>query len=393
MATTMVADPEARPEVFPTDRLMENGMARPELRHDLRRIDNVRNAVTVVSVWFWVAVIIGGAVWIDRWWAYLAAFVLMGPMYARFAILMHEAAHKLLFTNKRANDWVGTWLIAYPTWTPISIYRRGHFAHHKEEFGPREPDMAFYGGYRCDRRTLARRLVRDAVGISGWKNFTPLFKALRILVHPSGGRRPSSAMQVVLWAVHVGGHRAVVDLSPAVVAAVDDPVAGDQPAAGHRRARRAAGRRRPAGDHPQRPAVAGAPGSGSSPTTRAGTWPTMWTWVSRSAISPPSTPSWSGPATSPRGSPTPTTGRCGGRWPRPDRPPPTVQADGRFAGSVPVPHGPDRPSSCPGRGDREAASALRAGASWSAMALPSSTPHWSNESMPHTAPSVNTVCS
>ena len=112
----------------------------------------------------------------------------MGPMYARFAILMHEAAHKLLFTDKRANDWVGTWLLAYPTWTPISIYRRGHFAHHKEEFGPREPDLAFYGGYRCDRRTLARRLVRDAVGISGWKNFTPLFKALRSAGHPPGGR-------------------------------------------------------------------------------------------------------------------------------------------------------------------------------------------------------------
>ncbi len=100
------------------------------------------------SVWLWVAVLIGGAVWIGNPLAYLAAFILMGPMYARFAILMHEAAHKLLFTNKRVNDWVGTWLIAYPTWTPISIYRRGHFAHHKEEFGPREPDMAFYGGYR-----------------------------------------------------------------------------------------------------------------------------------------------------------------------------------------------------------------------------------------------------
>ena len=166
MALTMVADPESRPEVFPTDRLMENGMARPEIRGQLRRIDNGRNAVTVAALWLWVAVIIGGSVWIDRWWAYLAAFVLMGPMYARFAILMHEAAHKLLFTNKRANDWVGTWLVAYPVFTPISLYRRGHFAHHREEFGPREPDMAFYGGYRCDRRSLTRRLVRDAVELS-----------------------------------------------------------------------------------------------------------------------------------------------------------------------------------------------------------------------------------
>src|SRR5947207_328342 len=82
------------------------------------------------------------AVRLDNPWGYTAAFVLMGPIYVRFAILMHESAHKLLFSNKRMNDWVGTWLIAYPAWTPIGLYRRAHFAHHREEFGPDEPDMA-----------------------------------------------------------------------------------------------------------------------------------------------------------------------------------------------------------------------------------------------------------
>ena len=112
----------------------------------------------------------------------------MGPVHVRFAILMHEAAHKLLFTHKQVNDWVGTWLIAYPALVPIGIYRRGHFAHHRQEFGPEEPDLAYYGGYRCDRRTLGRRLVRDAVGISGWKNLTPLLKAVR---HPAFGGWPA----------------------------------------------------------------------------------------------------------------------------------------------------------------------------------------------------------
>ena len=109
MAITMVPDAAARPEVFPTERLMDNGMARPELRQGLRRIANVRNAITVARCGLG-AVLIGGAVWIATAVAYLVAFILMGPMYARFAILMHEAAHKLLFTNKRVNDWVGTWL-------------------------------------------------------------------------------------------------------------------------------------------------------------------------------------------------------------------------------------------------------------------------------------------
>jgi fatty acid desaturase len=195
---SMVADPSVRPLVLPTERLLPSGMAKPDLRRDLRRIDDGRNALTVASVWAYVAGIVGAAVWIDTWWAYGVAFVLMGPMYARFAILMHEAAHKMLFTNKRVNDWVGTWLIAYPAFTPIQLYRRGHFSHHREEFGPDEPDIAFYGGYRCDRGTLRRRLLRDALGISGWKNFRALVGAVRV----KAARRVVLSIltvQAVLW--------------------------------------------------------------------------------------------------------------------------------------------------------------------------------------------------
>jgi fatty acid desaturase len=197
---SMVAAPSARPQVLPTERLLPTGTARPDLRRDLRRIDDKRNVLTVTSVWVYVAAMVGAAVWIDRWWAFVVAFVLMGPIYTRFAILMHEAAHKLLFTNKRVNDWVGTWLIAYPAFTPIQLYRRGHFSHHREEFGADEPDIAFYGGYRCDRAALRRRLLRDALGISGWKNFTALLGAVRI---PAVRRTVCSilAVQAVLWLV------------------------------------------------------------------------------------------------------------------------------------------------------------------------------------------------
>ncbi len=176
---TMVPPLAARPEVLPTERLLDNGMAIPALRGKLRQIPNLRNAISVAMVWLEVATIVGVATWSSQWWLILVGFVLMGPMHARFAILMHEAAHKLLFSNKRLNDWVGTWLIAYPAFVPISLYRRSHFAHHKEEFGPNEPDLAFYAGYPCHWRDLRRRLLRDAIGISGWKNFMVLLKATR----------------------------------------------------------------------------------------------------------------------------------------------------------------------------------------------------------------------
>ncbi|HEX3840047.1 MAG TPA: fatty acid desaturase family protein [Acidimicrobiales bacterium] len=200
MTATMVPDLAVRPSVLPTDRLLANGMARPDLRQDLRRINDVRNTLSVIGLWAWVAAMIGVAVWVNNPFLYLAVFILMGPIHARFAILMHEAAHKLLFSNKRINDWVGTWVIAYPALVPIQIYRRGHFAHHKHEFGPEEPDMAYYGGYRCDTRTLARRLVRDAVGISGWKNLVPLLKSVKVKAYRKISV-PILGMQVGLWAV------------------------------------------------------------------------------------------------------------------------------------------------------------------------------------------------
>jgi len=174
----MVPHPDLLPDVLPTDRLTVSAMPIPELRVELRRIDDVRNVGSVVLCWAHAALTIGLAVRLANPFAYAAAVVLMGPVFARFAILGHEAAHKLLFTNKRANDIVGKWLLASPAFVPFKLYRRSHFAHHKEEFGPNEPDLSFYVGYPVSRRSLRRKLVRDTVGISGWKNLKVLLKAL-----------------------------------------------------------------------------------------------------------------------------------------------------------------------------------------------------------------------
>lgn len=195
----MVPPPEALPDVLPTDRLNEMGKPLPEVREPLRRIASGRNAVTVTSLWLMIVALFAAAVWVDHPLGYAALFVLMGPMFARLAILGHEAAHRLLFRNRTANDLVGRWLLDYPAFVPFDIYRRSHFAHHKEEFGATEPDLPLYSGYPIPRASWRRKLVRDAVGISGWKNLTPLLRALRT----KGGRpiaAPIVGTQLVLWA-------------------------------------------------------------------------------------------------------------------------------------------------------------------------------------------------
>ena len=179
MATTMLPSAENLPDVLPTDRLLASGKPVPELRASLRRIANVRNAITVFVVWAEIVAILAVGVWIGNPFVWLAILILFGSFHARVAILGHEAAHRLLFSNKRANDFVGKWLLSYPGFVPFDLYRRSHFAHHKEEFGPNEPDLNLYNGYPISRASFRRKLTRDAYGNSGWKNLKGLLRSVR----------------------------------------------------------------------------------------------------------------------------------------------------------------------------------------------------------------------
>ena len=129
----------------------------------------------------------------------------MSRSFARFSILAHEAAHRLLFSNRKLNDWVGAWLIAYPAFVPLDAYRRGHMAHHKQEFGPNEPDTMLYAGYPIARDSWRRKLRRDANGNSGWKNLKGLLLSLKsATARPISLRILAAQVPLVLAAIAVG---------------------------------------------------------------------------------------------------------------------------------------------------------------------------------------------
>lgn len=179
MVATVLPDPELLVTPDPEGRVTASGRPLPELREQLRRIPSLRNAVNVVLLYALTVAIVAAAVRLDHPITWVVAFLLMGPVLARFFILMHEAAHRLLFANRKANDLVGKWLIAYPVMVPIDLYRRGHMAHHREEFGPNEPDIPLYRGYPIPRDSMRRKLTRDALGITGWKQTRGLLRGLR----------------------------------------------------------------------------------------------------------------------------------------------------------------------------------------------------------------------
>ncbi len=186
---TLVPGPEALPDVLPNSQLNERGMARRPLRDDLRRIQNGRNVLTVLLALVQSLGVVAGAAYLNAWWAYLVAFIVMARGHVCLNILAHEAAHRLLFTNQKANDLVGRWLLGYPSFQAMLAYRRAHFTHHRDEMGPEEPDAGYYAGYPLPKESWRRKLRRDLFGISAYKNFRTLVRAAR--------HRRTEAMQIL----------------------------------------------------------------------------------------------------------------------------------------------------------------------------------------------------
>ena len=172
---TMV--PASLPVARETADVRSDGRPTPQLREQVRRIPSWRNAGSVAGLYAQTAAV----VWLSvRYPVTLPiTFLLMGRTFAQFASLMHEAAHRLLFADKRANDWVGRWLLGFPAFTSTDAYRRVHMAHHREEFGPDEPDIALYDGYPIGAASFRRKLIRDATGQTGLKLMRQLLGNLR----------------------------------------------------------------------------------------------------------------------------------------------------------------------------------------------------------------------
>lgn len=198
--TPLVPTGAALPDVLPTERFGPTAKPRRPWRDELRRIPNGRNAVAVVSTWIQSFGVVIAAAVVNTWWSYLLAFVLMARGHVCLNILAHESAHRLLFSNRMANDQIGRWLVGYPTLQPTLVYRRSHFAHHRDEMGPDEPDLNLYTGYPIPQDSWRRKLRRDITGSTGWKRIRQLLGAAR---RGASEARMVLAVQVVMLAASI----------------------------------------------------------------------------------------------------------------------------------------------------------------------------------------------
>lgn len=157
-----------------SDLLRDDARPRPKFRQELRQIDNGRNALLVLRVLLWPIAVVWAVAQIDTWWAVALGALLTGMAQLRMYILHHEAAHRLLFSNRRVNDLIGINVLGWlPLGTGTHHYRRGHANHHRDEFGPNEPDFLLYSFYPIARDSFRRKMRRDATGVSAYRMLKP----------------------------------------------------------------------------------------------------------------------------------------------------------------------------------------------------------------------------
>jgi fatty acid desaturase len=99
----------------------------------------------------------------------LLAFVLVSGRQLGLAILMHDAAHRLLFAKPKVNDWVGQWVCGAPVGADLYQYRPYHLQHHRHTQQANDPDLELSAPFPISRASLKRKIIRDLLGITGYQ--------------------------------------------------------------------------------------------------------------------------------------------------------------------------------------------------------------------------------
>lgn len=137
---------------------------------------DLMGVLLVLHAWGSIAASMALFVWWPSPFTFLLAVMVIGTRQLGLAILMHDAAHGLLFANRRLNDWVGAWLCAYPAFTSLALYRPYHLKHHRHTQQAEDPDLGLSAPFPISRASLWRKIVRDLTGQTAFTRRREQFK-------------------------------------------------------------------------------------------------------------------------------------------------------------------------------------------------------------------------
>lgn len=138
-------------------------ISKDEVKRLSKRSD-VKGAGLVLHVW--AVIFIAGtiaALWPNVLTVPLAILII-GSRQHGMAILMHEAAHGVLFNNRKVNDFVGQYILGAPYGGDMQAYRHYHLRHHKYTQSENDPDIGLSSKFPVTKDSLRRKFFRDITG-------------------------------------------------------------------------------------------------------------------------------------------------------------------------------------------------------------------------------------
>lgn len=135
----------------------------------LIEMHDVRSWLSIVINW---SITFGAMALVAHWpnpLTVILALALIGARQLGCAVLMHEASHRTLLSDKRWNDGVGNWLCAYPVWSDLRPYRPYHLQHHAKTGTADDPDIGLITPFPITKASLRRKIWRDLSGQTGVK--------------------------------------------------------------------------------------------------------------------------------------------------------------------------------------------------------------------------------
>ena len=195
MSATANAPVALSQEVAPDASRWQDAFTREEI-DELLAFQDWRSWWTVATTWGLVfASFALVAVWPNPLTVVVALCVIGGRQLG-MAVLMHDASHRALFSNKKVNDFAGQWLGAYPTWADCATYRPYHLQHHAHTGTERDPDLGLTTPFPITKRSLRRKIWRDLSGQTGRKFVRGSFKRSVSRWNTKEGRRATIGVVV-----------------------------------------------------------------------------------------------------------------------------------------------------------------------------------------------------
>ena len=138
-------------------------------RKKLMEKSDLKAALEILHTWAWIAFAMALVYFFPNILTVVIALFILGGKQLACAIIMHDASHYSLFTNKKLNEFVGNWLGGYAIMNDVERYRPYHQEHHLNTGSDDDPDLSLTKGYPTTVASMIRKIVRDLVGATGIK--------------------------------------------------------------------------------------------------------------------------------------------------------------------------------------------------------------------------------